>query len=116
MADQDGSDGIYSPYTGTRVFDGDTWGTMQVDSSAWQGNISAGNWSWDFNDEYFEAGDRILFFYLAEAFDGTISTNPEFAMATDPELRGYWVVRCLPTAGRTLLFVEDDVALLPFWR
>jgi hypothetical protein len=116
QGDPDGSDGTWSPYMGTQVFDSDTWGLVQCDSSAYQGTTQPSKYCFDLADDYFEAGDRILYFYRAESNDGVIETRPEFAMATDPDLRGYYAIRCLPTAGRTMLFVADDEDVLPFWR
>ncbi|MBN1268342.1 MAG: hypothetical protein JXB04_02045, partial [Kiritimatiellae bacterium] len=108
MGDPDGSDGIYSPYVGTDEFGGYTWGVMQADTSCWQGTIDNRFFSFDFNDAYFEPGDRILYFYRGESATGVVSTKPDLAMSSVPEDRGYYVVRCLPTSGRTMLFVEQD--------
>ncbi|MCB9513081.1 MAG: T9SS type A sorting domain-containing protein [Candidatus Latescibacteria bacterium] len=115
MADPDGSDGIFSPWTGLQSFAGESWGTMQADSAVTQGNITLGKYAFDFADNYFEPGDVIEFFYRAEAVDGTISTRPAWAMSTDPALRSTYVVRCLPTAGASMLFCDDANGAYFWW-
>ncbi|MBN2170342.1 MAG: T9SS type A sorting domain-containing protein [Candidatus Krumholzibacteriota bacterium] len=107
MADPDGADGIWSPYVGTAVAAGTIWGVMQADSAAWQGQVADHRFAFDFADDYFEPGDRIAYFYRAEAVDGTVSTRPARALTGVEGLREYYQVRCLPTAGCDLLFVDD---------
>ena len=104
MADPDAADGIWSPYAGTQVFDGELWGVMQADSAAWQGETATG-FAFDFADEHFEPGDVLEYFFRAEAVDGHVETRPATAMSGDPALRERHVLRCLPTAGAELLLV-----------
>lgn len=120
-ADQDDLDGIYSPYDGTAEIDagsGEYWMIAVADSAAYQGTISESRWAFDLNDEFFEPGDVIQHFFRVEAVGSNFQTRPEFAMSSDPELRGYYLIRCLPTAGNTLLFADDAYARgpWPLWR
>ncbi len=115
MADPDGSDGIYSPWDGTASFGGETWGTMVADSAATSSGITNGRYAFDFNDDYFEPGDVIEFFYHAEAMSGEESTRPIWAMSSQPELRGRYVVRCLPTSGAGMLFCDDGNGTYFWW-
>ncbi|MCP4547014.1 MAG: T9SS type A sorting domain-containing protein [bacterium] len=115
MADQDASDGSWSPWVGTEIFDGSTYGVVQADSARTNGNWSPGVWAFDFNDEYFLPGDVIQLFYRAESVDGVIETSPRWAMSTSPELRGVYTARCLPTDGSVMLFVEDHLGVRGFW-
>jgi len=116
QADPDASDGIFSPFTGTQDWGGVTWGTMQADSAASQGEVAEGKYAFDFAEDYFEAGDLIEYFFRAEAENGTVSTRPEWAMSSDPDLRSRYTLRCLPTAGTTMLYVEDGRHALHAWE
>ncbi len=107
QADPDDTDGIWSPWTGSQPLHGDTWGTMQADSARNRGSTRAGKYAFDFDDDYFEAGDIIEFFYRAVAVDGTVSAYPQWALSNDETLRNYLRLRCLPSAGTRLLYVED---------
>ncbi|MCP4550218.1 MAG: T9SS type A sorting domain-containing protein [bacterium] len=111
MGDPDDSDGLYSPYTGTVSVYGETWNSIVADPVG----IDEGRWGFDLNDEFFEPGDVIEYLYFAEAVDGTTDARPLWAMSSNPDLRGGFLVRCLPTAGMERLFVED-AAVGPWWR
>ncbi|MCP3974704.1 MAG: T9SS type A sorting domain-containing protein [bacterium] len=115
MADQDGSDGIYSPWDGIQNFDGEDWGTMVADSAASTSGVVQGKYAFDFNDDYFEPGDIIEFFYRAEANNGEVSLRPRWAMSSNPDLRGAYVVRCLPTTGSTMLLCDDANGAFFWW-
>ncbi|MCB1161081.1 T9SS type A sorting domain-containing protein [bacterium] len=115
MGDPDDSDGIWSPHVGTASFNGITFNALLADSASYQGTVSPGSFAFDFNDEYFEAGDVIEFFYRAESGTGIIETRPRYATATNPLLRAYYTVRCLPTAGVTMLYCEDNIGDKPWW-
>ena len=115
MGDPDASDGIWSPHVGTADFNGLTFNAMLADSARYQGTTVAGTYAFDFNDAFFEPGDVIEFFYRAESGTGIIETRPRYATATDPSLRAYYTVRCLPTAGVTMLYCEDNFGDLPWW-
>jgi len=116
MADPDGSDGIWSPWTGEALLGGEAWGTMQADSATWQGQVEPHRFACDFADDYFAPGDVITYFFRTEAADGTVETMPQAAMASDPANREHYRVRCLPGAGATLLLVEDGPGALPAWE
>lgn len=116
MGDQDDTDGSYCPYMGTADFFGETWNYCVTDSAAWQGNPQNGKYAFDLNDEYFEAGDVIEHFYWAEAVDGTTETRPAYALSSDPDLRGYYIVRCLPTAGVDMLYCNDGRDTSTWWE
>ncbi|MCP4548025.1 MAG: hypothetical protein GY835_16290, partial [bacterium] len=107
MGDQDASDGIYSPIIGTVDFFGNTWNCVEADSAQNNDVITDGTFAFDLSEEYFQAGDIIRYFYWAEAIDGTTETMPSRALSTDPDLRGAYRIRCLPTAGVEMLFVND---------
>ncbi len=115
MADQDAVDGIYSPWDGIRSFDGQDWGTMVADSASTASAVVQGKYAFDFNDDFFEAGDIIEFFYRGESVGGEISLRPAWAMSSDEDLRSYYVVRCLPTAGATMLFCYDSNGAYFWW-
>ncbi len=112
MGDPDASDGIWSPHIGTVDVNGDTWNVAIADTARDQGVPEADQWSFDLADDYFEAGDIIEFYYRAEALDGTVSMRPAWAESSDPDLRRYYRVGCLPSAGVTMLFVDDAPALM----
>ena len=116
MGDQDAGDGIFSPYKGTSIWNGETWNFMVADYAITGGVSFSDILAFDFNDDYFVGGDIIEYFYRAEAVNGYIVTFPEYATSSDEDLRSYYRVRCLPTPGTTLLLVEDDANLLPSWR
>ncbi len=116
MADQDNLDGIFSPAAGTQFFNGEEWMGMRADYAKIGGEIPATDrFAFDFHDEYFEAGDVIEYFYRAQSDGLYIETMPEYATSSDPSLRSYYRVRCLPSSGNNMLFVEDDADLLPYW-
>ena len=108
MGDPDASDGIWSPHIGTTMVNGETWNVAIADSSRDQGTVSDDAWAFDFADDYFEPGDRIEIYYRGEARNGTISVRPDGAESLDPGLRRFYRINCLPTAGTSLLFVNDD--------
>jgi hypothetical protein len=114
MGDVDDLDGCYSPHIGTAVVNGETWNVAIADTARNQGTNSPGSWSFDFAEDFFDPGDVIEFYYQATAVDGTMQTRPVWAESTDPDLRTYYVVRCLPTAGATMLFA-DDGGVEPWW-
>ncbi len=121
MADQDASDGIWSPTVGTQIFNTEIWNGMQADSARYQGQVlplspSPYRFAFDFNDAYFLPGDIIAFFFRAESVNGTIVTDPPYATSGDPDLREYHPIRCLPSSAVGLLFVEDDSRHLAYWR
>ncbi|MCP3975607.1 MAG: T9SS type A sorting domain-containing protein, partial [bacterium] len=116
MADQDASDGIYSPWDGIQNFDGEDWGTMVTDSASTTSGIVQGKYAFDFNDDFFEPGDIIEFFYRAEAVTGELSHRPGYAMSSNPDLRSYYTVRCLPTTGATMLFCDDANGTFFWWN
>ncbi|MBM4116478.1 T9SS type A sorting domain-containing protein [bacterium] len=107
MGDPDASDGIYSPRIGTAVVNGETWNVAVADTARYQGAISPHWYAFDFAEDFFMPGDIIQHYYKGIAVDNTVQTRPGSAESSNPELRNYYVVRCLPTAGATLLFVED---------
>ncbi len=115
-ADPDASDGIWSPYMGTADFNGITFNAMLADSAIVNDSSVNGTFAFDFNDDFFEAGDIIELFYRAESNTGIIETRPLRATHADPALRRYYTVRCLPTAGTTMLFCEDNLGVLPWWN
>ena len=115
MGDPDASDGIWSPHVGTASFNGIVFNALLADSARYQGPTVAGSYAFDFNDAFFEAGDVIEFFYRAESATGITETRPRFATSTDPGLRAYYTVRCLPSAGVTMLYCEDNFGDLPWW-
>jgi hypothetical protein len=115
QADPDGLDGLWSPFTSIVSLHGMDWGTMQADSCTGYGGHPE-FFSFDFNDEYFEPGDIIEYFYRAESQNGTVVTLPEWALSSDPDLRETYRVRCLPTAGHSLLLVEDNMDTSTSWR
>ncbi len=116
QADPDDMDGIWSPWTGAVELFGDTWGTMQADSAQIGGVPVAHKYAFDFNDDYFEPGDIIEFFYLGEAITGDTTTLPKWATSSDPDLRKGYLLRCLPSPGRTILLVEDADGSWPAWN
>lgn len=116
MGDPDASDGIWSPYIGTAQFNGITFNALLADSARIQGTTIDGSWAFDFNDAYFEPGDVIQLFYRARSGSGIVETRPRNANANDPLLRAYYTVRCLPTAGVTMLYCEDNFGDLPWWE
>jgi hypothetical protein len=116
MGDPDASDGIHSPLVGTTVVNGETWNVAVADTARYQNTQSPGAWAFDLADNYFEPGDVIEFYYKGVAVDATISTRPLYAENADPDLRAYYIVRCLPTAGATMLYCDDDLGILPWWE
>jgi hypothetical protein len=116
MGDPDDSDGIHSPLLGTQVVQGETWNYAVADTARYQNTQSPGSWVFDLADDYFEAGDVIEFYFKGVAVDATVSTRPLYAENADPNLRAYYVVRCLPTAGATMLYCDDDLGILPWWE
>ena len=123
MGDPDAGDGIWSPWIGTAAVNGETWNVAVADTAREQGAPDPGAWAFDFADDYFEPGDVIQFYYKATAVEGVTETQPLWAESADPLLRRRYTVRCLPTAGADLLFVEDggprttdpDQRLLTYW-
>ena len=116
QADPDDSDGAWSPWVGSAELHGETWGVMQADSTTFEGQGHPSRFAFDFNDDYFLPGDMIQFFYRAEAVDGTVSAHPAYALSSDPDLRNFHIVRCLPSGGATMLLVEDDTDLRVPWE
>ena len=116
MGDPDISDGIYSPHVGTAVVNGETWNVAIADTCRYQGTNSPGAWAFDFAEDYFEGGDIIELYYKGTSGNATTQTRPRYAESTDPLLRSYYRVRCLPTAGATMLFCDDRNAILPWWE
>ncbi len=116
MGDPDASDGIWSPHIGTAVVHGETWNVAIADTARYQGTPSPGSWAFDFAEDYFEAGDVLAFYYKATSGLGTVSTQPLWAESADPLLRSSYTVRCLPTAGATMLYCDDDLGILPWWE
>ncbi len=114
-ADPDASDGIWSPHIGTMDFNGVTFNGMLADSAITGGSTVNGTFAFDFNDDFFEAGDVVELFYRGESNTGIIETRPRRATSSDPALRAFYTVRCLPTAGTTMLFCEDNLGVLPWW-
>ncbi|MCP4549205.1 MAG: hypothetical protein GY835_22355, partial [bacterium] len=97
----------YSPYIGTADFFGETWNCVLADSATKDGIVTDGTFAFDFNDEYFLPGDIIEHFFWGQAIDGSIETRPGWALSTEADLRSAYIVRCLPTDGVELLFVND---------
>ena len=116
MGDPDASDGVYSPHVGTTMLYGETWNVAIADSARVFGIPQDDRWAFDLADDYFEPGDLIEFYYRAEGANGTVSVRPAWAESADQYLRSYLHVRCLPTAGQPVLFVEDDASSLPWWE
>ena len=116
MGDPDASDGIWSPHIGTAFVNGETWNVALADSALSGGTWTSDRWAFDLADDWFEPGDVIEFYFRAEAVDGTVSVRPNWAESPDPDLRNYLRMRCLPTAGATVLFVEDRLGALPWWE
>ncbi len=116
MGDPDASDGIWSPHIGTAVVNGETWNVAIADTARYQGTPSPGSWAFDFADDYFEPGDVLEFYYRAISALGTVSTRPLWAASADPLLREHYLLRCLPTAGVTMLFCDDANTTLPWWQ
>ncbi len=116
QADPDAADGIWSPWAGSIDFNGESWGSMQADHARRDGQVPDGRFAFDFDDDYFEPGDIIEFLYRAESTDGSVVTYPEDALNDDPDLRSYHRVRCLPTAGYHVLFVEDELGVGASWE
>ncbi len=114
--DPDGTDGCYSPLVDTYLQYGVTWNVVLADTSRYQDTSSPGAFAFDFADDYFEGGDIIEFYYKATSNGATTETRPGRAESTDPDLRNYYTVRCLPTDGATMLFCEDDLGVMPWWR
>jgi hypothetical protein len=116
QADPDDMDGTWSPWTGSAELDGDTWGTMQADFAQIGGVPAADKYAFDFNDDYFEPGDIIESFYRAVDYSGSVSTNPQYATHPNSDLRESYLLRCLPTPGSEMLFVEDADGSWPAWH
>jgi hypothetical protein len=114
--DPDATDGIHSPTVATDVQYGVTWNVALADTARYQDTISPGSYAFDFADDYFEGGDIIEFYFKATSNNMTTETRPGWAESSDPDLRSAYTVRCLPTAGATMLFCEDDLGVLPWWR
>lgn len=121
MGDPDASDGIYSPLVGTTVVNGDTWNVVVADTARYQTTQSPGSWAFDLADDFFEAGDVIDLYYTGTASDATRSVRPLYAESSDPDLRNFYTVRCLPTAGATMLYCDDGwgaggIGFMPYWE
>jgi len=109
----------YSPWLGAvEVFTGEFWNKAVCDSAHYNGNTTPieNTWAFDLNDMYFLPGDELEIFFQGFSNGGNSSTIPTWAMSSDPDLRSYYTVRCLPSGNSTLLFVEDDRGLYPYWR
>ncbi|MDP6669797.1 MAG: FlgD immunoglobulin-like domain containing protein [Candidatus Krumholzibacteria bacterium] len=121
-ADQDNADGAYSPFTGTAELtpgDGEPWNIMQCDSAVFMAGTppQPNKYCFDFNDNYYEPGDVIHYFFHAQAANGTEESFPTWAMSSDPALRGFFDIRALPNTGSTILFTEDDEGTFyGYWR
>ncbi|MBM4116477.1 T9SS type A sorting domain-containing protein [bacterium] len=115
MSDPDATDGIYSPRIGTTVVNGETWNVAVADTARYQGTISPGSYAFDLAEDYFVAGDVIQLYYKGTAVDNTMQTRPAWAESSNPDLRSYYIVRCLPTAGATMLLCDDDFGNQPWW-
>ncbi len=119
MGDPDGSDGCFSPYEGTvadPISGQPDWGIVRADYSRYQGTPQPNKFAFDFADDYFEPGDVIHYFYSAVADDNYSENYPTWALSSSLELREHFVQRCLPTAGSTLLLVDDQGGALSWWR
>ncbi len=115
--DPDGTDGCYSPIVDNIVgVDGNTWNVTLADSCRYQGTLNPGAFAFDLADDYFEGGDIIEFYFKATSNGATTETRPGWAESSNPDLRSYYRVRCLPTAGAEMLFCEDDLGVLPWWE
>ena len=110
MADPDGSDGVWSPWAGTQLFAGELWNTMQAEA------IEPDFFAFDFADAVFAPGDRIEYFYRAQAASGLVATRPERALDADPSARMRYRTRCLPTPGVDLLVVDDGGRAAETWQ
>ncbi|MCP4545195.1 MAG: T9SS type A sorting domain-containing protein [bacterium] len=114
MSDIDDEDGVYTPIIGTTDFFGSTWNCVEADSAQNNDVITDGTFAFDLNEEFFQAGDIIRYFYWAEAVDGTVETKPKNTLSTNPDLRTSYILRCLPTAGVEMLFVNDGNVRTPW--
>ena len=116
MGDPDDADGIWSPHIGTETVHGEAWNVAIADSARSEGEISLDTWAFDLAEDYFEAGDIVELYYRVVAGNGEEFVHPEWAEASDADLRSYHRVRCLPSAGADLLFVEDKLGVLSWWE
>lgn len=117
-SDPDDTDGCYSPLVGIDTVNGDVWNVVQADTARYQGTYSPGSWAADFADDFFLAGDVIHLYFKATSVNPVVTEcMPEWAESSDPLLRdgAHYTVRCLPTTGAQLLFVEDS-GVGAYWR
>lgn len=116
MGDPDISDGVYTPWIGTAVVNGETWNIAIADTARYQNTASPGSYAFDLAEDYFEAGDIIERYYKGTSALGTTQTRPAWAESSDPDLRSYYIVRCLPTAGATMLLCDDGLGVNTWWE
>ncbi len=115
--DPDATDGVYTPLVDTFLGPGGVaWNVVLADTARYQDTISPGSYAFDFADDFFEPGDIIEFYFKATSNNATTETRPGWAESSDADLRSAYIVRCLPTAGATMLFCDDANGMLPWWR
>ena len=116
MGDPDNSDFSYTPHIGTAVAGGETWNVVIADTARIEnGPAIPGSYVFDFAEDYFEPGDVINYYFKGTSIQGTTQTIPTWAESSNPDLRGYYIVRCLPTTGSTMLLVDDALGTKPYW-
>ncbi len=111
----------YSPWIGAVEVvagSGEFWNKAVADFAHYGGNsIPIENtWAFDLNDEFFLPGDELEYFFEGYSVGGNSDFIPDYAESDDPALQNFYTVRCLPTGNSTLLYVQDDVGLLGYWR
>ncbi len=115
-------DGLcYSPWIGAEEYpvgSGLIWNKAVCDFAHYAGNSipQENNWAFDLNDAFFLPGDELEIFFEGWSANGSQSVIPDYAGSMDEDLRNYYTLRCLPSGNSTMLFVEDDRGLLPYWR
>ena len=111
----------YSPWIGAEEVpagSGLIWNKAVADFAHYSGNAIPieNTWAFDLNDAFFLPGDELEIFFEGWSANGNNSIIPDYAGSTDEDLRNYYTMRCLPSGSSTMLFVEDDVGLLAYWR